>query len=145
MARVSILDHVRALLAEKDLRDQQRYDAQTKAVETAMAAQQTAMRAALDAADKFNAMILSAQKEAVTKAEVAADKRFDLLNELRMGVATHEQMEALEKVVTVLRDEVTGLRQRSAGVSSSLAMMMGLGGLVITIVGVAVSIYVASH
>ena len=145
MRRVGILDHVRALLAEKDLRDQQRYDAQTKAVETAMAAQQTAMRAALDAADKFNAMILSAQKEAVTKAEIAADKRFDLLNELRMGVATHEQMEALEKVVTVMRDEVTGMRQRSAGVSASWAMMMGLGGLIITVVGVAVAIFVASH
>jgi valyl-tRNA synthetase len=145
MRGVSILDHVRALLAEKDLRDEQRYAAQTKAVETAMSAQQTAMRAALDAADKFNAMILSAQKEAVTKAEVAADKRFDLLNELRMGVATHEQMEALEKDVTRLREEVTGLRQRAVGVSASWAMMLGLGGLVITIVGVAVAIFVASR
>lgn len=134
MARISVLDHVRALLAEKDLRDQQRYEAQ-----------QTAMSAALEAADKFNLMILSAQKEAVTKAEVAADKRFDLLNELRMGVATHEQMEALEKDVTRLREEVTGLRQRAVGVSSSLAMMLGVGGLVIGVISVAVAIFVASH
>jgi hypothetical protein len=54
-------------------------------------------------------------------------------------------MEALEKDVTRLREEVTGLRQRAAGVSASWAMMMGLGGLVLTIIGVAVAIYVASH
>jgi len=142
---ITLREYFESRLADKEIKDQQRYDAQTKAVETAMAAQQTAMRAALDAADKFNAMILSAQKEAVTKAEIAADKRFDLLNELRMGVATHEQMEALEKDVTRLREEVTGLRQRAAGVSASWAMMMGLGGLVLTIIGVAVAIYVASH
>jgi DNA-binding transcriptional regulator YbjK len=63
----------------------------------------TAVKAALTAAEK-----------AVTKAEIAADKRFELLNELRSGVATKEQLEALEKVVTDLRDRLNS----SAGVTA---------------------------
>jgi predicted metal-dependent HD superfamily phosphohydrolase len=136
--RISLLDHVHALLAEKDLRDQQRYDAQTKAVETAMAAQQTAMRTALDAADKFNAMILAAAEKAVTKAEISADKRFELLNELRIGVATKEQFEALEKVVGVLSAEVTEMRASRRGGLDSRATLFTVGGLVIAALGVAV-------
>lgn len=120
-----------ALLAEKDLRDQQRYDAQTKAVETAMQAQQTAMAAALAAADRFNAAILAAQQDAVNKANVADDKRFDLLNELRVGVATREQVEALEKVVSALSERVG----RSAGSGAGMIQMLTLalaGAAVIT-------------
>ena len=45
---------------------------------------------------------LIAVKEESKKTESAAEKRFDLLNELRSGVATVEQLEALEKVVNAL-------------------------------------------
>ena len=40
-----------------------------------------------------------ADKDALSAALVAAEKRLDLLNELRQGVATTEQLTALEKVV----------------------------------------------
>lgn len=53
--------------------------------------------------DKAVSAALQAAKEAVIKAETAADKRFELLNELRNGVATVEQLEALEKVVNALQ------------------------------------------
>ncbi len=142
---VSDLDHILALLDQMELRYQQRYDAQTKAVETAMTAQQTAMRTALDASDKSVAAAMAAAEKGVTKAEVAADKRFDLLNELRIGVATKDELMALEKVVNSIREEVTGMRQRGVGVSATWAMMLGLGGLILTIVGVAVAIVVASN
>ena len=45
---------------------------------------------------------LIAVKEESRKTELAAEKRFDLLNELRGGVATIEQLEALEKLVQSL-------------------------------------------
>lgn len=55
-----------------DLRYQQRFDAQTKALDAALAAAKEAGQAALTAA-----------KEATTKAEVASEKRFESVNEFR--------------------------------------------------------------
>lgn len=84
------IDDLRSFLDE-------RYATQTKAVESAFIAQQTAMQTALTAADRaVQAALLSAEK-AVTKAEVSANERFELLNELRSGVATVDQLHALEK------------------------------------------------
>jgi len=91
---VSLRDHVDAVLQKNadrneevfkqiDLRYQQRYDAQIKAVEAAFLAQQTAMQAALLAAEKAVQTALQAAEKAVTKAEIAAEKRFDSVNEFR--------------------------------------------------------------
>jgi len=43
-----------------------------------------------------------ADKDALKAALIAAEKRLDLLNELRQGVATTDQLNALEKVVSAL-------------------------------------------
>lgn len=51
-------------------------------------------------ADKAIQAALISQEKAIIKAETAAEKRFELLNELRDGVATTDQLEALEKVVS---------------------------------------------
>jgi hypothetical protein len=136
---------INALLAEKDKRDQQRYDAQTEAVKTAMTASQTAMKAAMDAAERAGEKAMAASDKAMSTARVADDKRFELLNELRVGVATREQVEALEKVVNALKEELFGFRQRGAGVNASWAMMFGLGGLILTLIGVVVAVIVASN
>jgi len=66
---VPLREHLEALLAERDLRFQQRYDAQ-----------RVAMDAALAAADKAVQAALLAAKEAVIKAETAAEKRFDCVS-----------------------------------------------------------------
>jgi hypothetical protein len=70
-------------LAEKDLRDQQRYDAQKEAVATAMIVQSTAMQTALIAQQAAVSAAQAAADKATNKAEVAAEKRFDSTNEFR--------------------------------------------------------------
>ena len=74
-------------LAEADLRYQQRYDAQTKALDAARVAADLAVQAALVAAEK-----------AVSKAEVAAEKRFDVVSEKVDDVkkTTYEQIAAIQ-------------------------------------------------
>jgi len=52
--------------------------------------------------DKAIQAALVAQEKAIMKAENSAERRFELLNELRVGVATKEQLDALEKVVEAL-------------------------------------------
>ena len=69
---ITLKKHFEQRLSDKDLRDEQRFEAQSKAVEAALEAQKTAVAIALTGAEK-----------AVTKAETAAEKRFDSVNEFR--------------------------------------------------------------
>ena len=71
-APVAVLDHILALLAEMDLRYQQRFDAQNTALDAARLAAKEGVTTALTAAEK-----------AVNKAEIAAEKRFESVNEFR--------------------------------------------------------------
>lgn len=109
-------------LSELDRRYEQRYVAQKEAVEAAFLAQQTAMRSDL-----------AAQKEAVTKAENAADKRFELLNELRSGVATKEALEALEKRLNELAARIDRTEGRTSGVSASWGYLLGAIGAIVAL------------
>ena len=81
-----------------DLRYQQRFDAQQKALADALAAQEKALGAALGAADR-----------AVTKAEIAAEKRFESVNEFR-AVLTTQSAEMATK--SELLGQVTGLAEK---------------------------------
>jgi hypothetical protein len=56
----------------------------------------------LEEKDKALNAALIAVKEENQKTEIAAEKRFDLLNELRGDIATKTQLQALEKVVESL-------------------------------------------
>jgi hypothetical protein len=70
------LDDIRVMLEE-------RHVTQTKAVDAAFLAQQTAMQAALTAAQREVATALLSSENAVRKAETAAEKRFESVNEFR--------------------------------------------------------------
>lgn len=68
----TLKDHLSALITGNDKRYEQRFDASQKAIELGFSAQKSAVDAALAAADR-----------AVIKAEFAAEKRFDSVNEFR--------------------------------------------------------------
>lgn len=125
----TLLVHVKALYAESDLRYQQRYDAQQKALDAALLAAKEAVQAALAAA-----------KEAVVKAELSADKRLELLNELRTGVATTEQLEALEKVVTELGKRIDRSEGHSQGLGAGWGYLLAVIGAVAAVIAVVVSL-----
>jgi hypothetical protein len=71
-----------------DLRYQQRFEAQSDALSAAFLSQQTAMQTALKTAQEAVQAALAAADRAVSKAELAADKRFEALNELRQMLNT---------------------------------------------------------
>jgi Fe2+ transport system protein B len=68
--------YVKAMFIEHDLRYQQRFESQEQNLRTAITAQASAVQAALASSEK-----------AVTKAETAAEKRFDSVNEFREQLA----------------------------------------------------------
>lgn len=71
--------------------------------------------------DKALTAALIAVKEENRKTEVAAEKRFELLNELRSGVATKDQLQALEKMV----DDLKTSRDKGDGKGDVLAKFGG--------------------
>ncbi len=81
--------------------------------------------------DKALAAALVAVKEESRKTEIAAEKRFDLLNELRQGVATKEQLEALEKIV----NDLDRRAERSMGVTNGSDKTWQV---IVTIIGVGI-------
>lgn len=79
--------------------------------------------------DKALVAALVAVKEENRKTEVQAEKRFDLLNELRQGVATKEQIDALEKIVDDLKDRLN----RNDGKTQGSDITMGKLATAITV------------
>lgn len=122
-----IVKRLDAMLREKDLRDQQRFDAQQKALTDALLAAEKAVTAALTAANT-----------AVTKAEVANEKRLDGVNEFRRTVQDltqflvtkaeiNPQMEAVREKIAELTDRFN--RREGSGEGASKLWGYALGAL----------------
>lgn len=86
--------------------------------------------AILNEKDKALQAALAAVKEENRKTEIAAEKRFDLLNELRSGVATKDQLEALEKVVDDLKTSRDTSQGKTYGLSQGWGILIGIAGLI---------------
>lgn len=87
----------------------------------------------LEEKDKALNAALIAVKEEGKKTEIAAEKRFDLLNELRSGVATKEQLESLEKLVEDVKDRLTRSEGKGAGSSASW-------GILVTVISISIAV-----
>ena len=86
--------------------------------------------------DKALQAALAAAERASAKTELAGEKRFELLNELRSGVATIEQLKALEKVVNELKARLDRSEGRGSGLNAGWVYLVGALGLAATIVSV---------
>ncbi len=91
--------------------------------------------------DKALIAALVAVKEENRKQEISAEKRFDLLNELRSGVATKDEVKALEKVV----DDLKTSRDTGAGKGQGGKDVMDIIKLVIVIAGFLLGYFVLKH
>jgi hypothetical protein len=95
------------------------------------AADQTAVQAAL-----------AAQEKAIIKAEAAAERRFELLNELRQGVATKEQLQALEKEMAAITERLTRGEGQKQGSEVTIGKIIAIVGISITVLGFVMGIVV---
>lgn len=134
---VPVLDHILSLLAEMDLRYQQRFDAQGQA-----------LTAALLAAEKAVATALVAQEKAVEKANVANEKRFESVNEFRKTLSDQTasfpsriELDAVAVRLSDLTDRVNRTEGRSTGLGDGTKMLITIGSFVIS----AVFLYLALH
>lgn len=123
---VPLLDYIERLLSEMNLRYQQRFTAQ-----------ETATTAALAAAEK-----------ATAKAEIAAEKRFDSVNEFRAAyqdliaaqmprAEAEARLAAMDGAIDQLRANATRRDGRGAGLTAGWAYLIGAVGLVAAVLAIA--------
>jgi hypothetical protein len=134
--RVTLLQHILALLGEMDLRYQQRFDAQGQALTAALLAAEKAVQTALIAAEK-----------AVTKAETANEKRFESVNEFRKTLSdqtasfpSRVELQALADRVTDLATRMDKTEGRGVGLNAGWGYLVGAVLLAGAVVGLIVAV-----
>lgn len=119
----TLKEHLQALMTEGDRRNQQRFDGQEKAVAAA----------------------LQAAKEAVTKAETAAEKRFDSVNEFRQQLsdqaASFMPRREAEQRLGVLETQANRQSGKEDGSGRFGAILVSIVSLAIAAVSVLVVVF----
>jgi hypothetical protein len=105
---VSLREHVLALLQQMELRYQQRFDAQTSAINAA----------------------LQATKEAVIKAETATERRFESVNEFRQTLSDQAGTFISRTEFNSLKERMDRGEGRSGGLKDGWGWVVGAVGLV---------------
>lgn len=132
--------HIIRLIAANDDRYQERFDGQQQALKDALVGQEKAVGAALDAA-----------KEAVTKAEISSDKRFESVNEFRATLSDQardflprkeyeSRHEALMNRIDLLEKKADKQAGQSIASSTIIGYIIGGLGIVVAIAGVLIAI-----
>jgi len=101
-----------------------------------------ALENTLVAVKEAQAAALAAVKQENLKTEISAEKRFELLNELRSGVATKEQLEALEKVVEELKIYKAIAESKAESWLVWLGLFFTGASFFFGIISIAISVYV---
>lgn len=157
------LDELAAVIAERDRQYAQRFEAQQKAVDAALAAQTTATAAAFAAAEKAVAAALAAQEKAtaaafaaantaVIKAETANEKRLDSVNEFRAQLKdqaslliTRNEVDTRFKAqgdkLDILQSTVTGIQSRTEGAAATWGLLLAAIGAMCLIFGAIAAFY----
>jgi hypothetical protein len=121
----SVLVHLNRVLAEMDQRFEQRFEGQQRATDAA----------------------LTSAKEAVLKAETAAERRFEGVNEFRATLAdqaatlmpraeTEQRLRALTDRINDLALIVSQMQGHDTGVSAAWGYLAGAVGVVAAVVGI---------
>ena len=127
----TLKEHTEDLLSEMDKRNEQRFTASEKAI-----------NAALAAADR-----------AVMKAETAAEKRFESVNEFRGTLSDQQrslmprseadvEFRAMRQIIDDLKTRMDKNEGKSKGFETSWLIFIGLGGLILTLLGLIAVIYI---
>jgi chromosome segregation ATPase len=96
------------------------------------------------AQEKAVAAAMAASQAAIDKAESAAQRRFEGVNEFRNTLSDQQRtlipraeaevrISAIEKQLDTLRDELTSVRARSLGVAAGWGWAVGVVGIVIAV------------
>jgi DNA-binding helix-hairpin-helix protein with protein kinase domain len=132
----TLKEYLRDILAANDKRYEQRYEASQNAVRDAFSAQTQAINAALASADR-----------AVSKAEIAAEKRFEGVNEFRAQLGDQQRtlmprteaenrLNTLAEKIGVLEGFRTEQLSKGTGASEGYRLAIGVVGLLLVLLSI---------
>lgn len=155
---VSLKDLFFQVVDERDRRYEQRFDGIDKSLDDAVRAVKEALASAnsgtdkaLNSANTAIAVAMSASEKAREKAELAADKRFDAVNEFRgqladqqitfvrksevdiRFVALEEKLDLAFAQLQISRGRETGVSAVWAGLGVVAAILLSAAGLIVTL------------
>lgn len=133
------------IMREREVRDNQRFEAQQEAVAAALASAEKAVSAAMAATEK-----------AVSKAEAAAEKRFDGVNEFRQTltdqaasfmtrVEADAKMGNNAKDIVELKGKLEKIDGQTGGKNQSWLILVAAFGLIFGLVGVLSEVWTLLH
>jgi hypothetical protein len=139
--------HLEQTMLERDKRYEHRYDAIAATVETGLASQKEASRAALDGQKEAIQAALVAQKEAVAKAEASAEKRFEVADKTRLEQAEQQRLlmpraesesrfVMLSEKISVLEGFRTEQLSKGSGAKEGYGFAIGVVGLVLVLLSI---------
>lgn len=158
-ALAQAVDPVMSLIAERDRQYIQRFDALEKTITAAVESsrlrfeqQEKATSVALSAVDKSVQAALLSSEKAVTKAEAAAEKRFDSVNEFRNTLKDQQLLlitrseadavlKAMDRRITEITDQLNKTAGKSEGAGSVWGWLIGVAGLLMMLAGLLFSMY----
>jgi hypothetical protein len=130
---VSLQEFVERILAERDIRYEQRFAAQETAGVTALVAAKETLTTALTGLEKANAIAIDANRVLAAKAEEFADQKLQTHNAIKPWVQSlidvqNEKLLALERRVSKFED-------RESGITLTTKILIGAISLAATIAG----------
>lgn len=144
-------DLLKALIDERDVRYQQRFDAAQQAITTALLAQAEAVKTAMAAAEKFAAAALASAQLAIDKAESNTRDWKESSNEWRGAMNDRERnfisrnehdlaFGGLEKQISELKKDRDEQMGRRGGLTSGWGYLVAAIGLAATVIMVVIAL-----
>jgi hypothetical protein len=118
-------EHLESLIVAQGRRFEDLRIADQRALEAAFAAADKAVQTAFASADKAVHVALEGQKERSQQQDAGMERRLNLLNELRTGVATNEQMAGAVRRIDDLKERIDKAEAREQGRSGGLKDYIG--------------------
>ena len=129
---VSLQAFLERIIAEMDLRYEQRFKAQEAAAAMALTATKEALTIALSAAEKSHAATVEANKLLAAKAEEFADQKLQTHNAIKPWVQS--LIDASNEKMTLLERRVSRFENREEGMGLSTKLIVGGISLIATLV-----------
>lgn len=143
----TLREHLLGILAEREKRHTERFEAQEKALMIGFLGQKEAVNAAFSSQKDAVTAALASADRAVQKAEASAEKRFESVNEFRSTLADQQRnliprsevgvmINSLTEKISALEKVIDKLEAERMGIKGGWGYAVGVAGFALVLVSI---------